>query len=96
MINDIKKWKEVTKGIYRYVIAPGAAYEIHVLYYEYRTGLLNAPAKLFIVGEWYEQGAFSFFEREELTGSAVNITVRECLERAKKDDEENNRWADKS
>lgn len=90
MINDIKNWKEVTKGIYQYVIAAGAAYEIHVLYYEYRTDLLNAPAKLFIVGEWYEQGAFSFFKREELTGSAVSITVHECLELAKRDNEENN------
>ena len=51
MIDDIKNWKEVTRGIYRYVIAAGAAYEIHILYWNHKTDLLDANAKLFIVGE---------------------------------------------
>lgn len=90
MINDIKNWKEVTRGIFRYVIAAGIAYEIHVLYLSHKTDLLDATAKLFIVGEWYEQEKGLFFERGELTSSAVASTVRECLELAKRDNEENN------
>ena len=91
MINDIKNWKEVTRGIYRYVVAAGVAYEIHILYWIHNTDLLDAKAKLFIVGEWYEKEKDSFFEREELTSPAVISTVRECLELAKIDNEENNK-----
>ena len=54
MIDDIKNWKEVARGIYRYVISAGVAYEIHILYWIHNTDLLDANAKLFIVGEWYE------------------------------------------
>ena len=90
MIDDIKNWKEVTRGIYRYVISAGVAYEIHILYRNHNTDLLDANAKLFIVGEWYEQEKDSFFEREELTSQAVISTVRECLELAKIDNKENN------
>ena len=91
MIDDIKNWKEVTRGLYRYVIAAAVAYEIHILYLEHNTDLLYAKAKLFIVGEWYEQEKDSFFEREELTSPTVISTVRECLELAKRDNEENNK-----
>ena len=90
MIDDIKNWKEVTRGIYRYVISAGVAYEIHILYLIHNTDLLDANAKLFIVGEWYEQEKGSFFEREELTSPSVISTVLECLELAKRDNEENN------
>lgn len=91
MIDDIKNWNEVTRGIYRYVIAAGVAYEIHILYWSHKTDLLDAKAKLFIVGEWYEQEKESFFEREELTAPTVISTVMECLELAKIDNEENNK-----
>ena len=91
MIDDIKNWKEITRGIYRYVIAAGVAYEIHILYWNHKTDLLDANAKLFIVGEWYEKEKDSFFEREELTSPAVISTVLECLELAKRDNEENNK-----
>ena len=90
MINDIKNWKEITRGIYRYVISAGVSYEIHILYWSHKTDLLDAKAKLFIVGEWYEQEKDSFFEREELTSPAVISTVLECLELAKRDNKENN------
>lgn len=90
MIDDIKNWKEVTRGIFRYVIAAGAAYEIHILYLSHKTDLLDANAKLFIVGTWYKQEKGCFFKREELTSHAVVSTVRECLELAKRDNEENN------
>ena len=91
MIDDIKNWKEVTRGIYRYVVSAGVAYEIHILYWIHNADLLDANAKLFIVGEWYEQEKGSFFEREELTSRTVVYTVLECLELAKRDNEENNK-----
>lgn len=92
MITDIKNWTEVTRGLYRYVIAAKAAYEIHVMYLEDGMNLLDAPAQLFIVGEWYEKEKGSFFERENLTPHAViaTETVRSCLLVAKSDNEQNN------
>lgn len=91
MIDDIKNWKEVARGIYRYVISAGVAYEIHILYWIHNTDLLDANAKLFIVGEWYEKEKGSFFEREELTSRTAVYTVLECLKLAKIDNEENNK-----
>lgn len=32
-MTDLKNWTEVTKGLYRYVLAANAAYEIHILYH---------------------------------------------------------------
>lgn len=41
---NLKDWKEVTKGIYRYVISANAAYEIHIKYWDMDTDILSANA----------------------------------------------------
>jgi len=51
MIN-LKNWKEVTKGLYRYVVSSNVAYEIHVKYWDMDTDILSANASLYIVGDW--------------------------------------------
>ena len=51
MIN-LKNWKEVTKGLYRYVVSSNAAYEIHIKYWDMDTDILSANASLYIVGDW--------------------------------------------
>ena len=86
-ILKLDNWKEVTRGLYRFVIAPSVAYEIHILYYSKETDILTAKASLYLVGEWKEEGARSFvLERELLLGERP---VFECLSEAKRDYEKN-------
>lgn len=87
MINDLKNWTEVTKGLYRYVIGANACYEIYILYWSSGTDILTAKASLYLVGDWRQGNRNSFFERERLLDSKP---VFECLEAAVKDDKENN------
>ena len=86
MITDFKRWLEVTKGVYRYVIAAGACYEIHINYWDHETDILTANASLYIAGDWSSKTNKSFFERELLLESN---TVQECLSAADKDYREN-------
>ena len=62
-IKNFEMWREVTKGLYRYVVAANACYEIHLLYHELNTDIMTAKASLFIVGDWLTKDG-SFFERE--------------------------------
>ena len=83
----LANWTEVTKGLYRYVIAANVAYEIHIIYWESDTDILTAKASLYIVGNWRQYDGNSFFERELLLEEQP---VFECLVAAEKDDKENN------
>lgn len=86
-MTDLKNWTEVTKGLYRYVIAANACYEIHIWFHDLNDDILNSSrASLFIAGDWQFNGT-NFFERECLL---TNRSVRECLLKAQKDNEENN------
>lgn len=86
-MDKIENWTEVTHGLYRYVIAAKACYEIHILYHADGTPMGTAKASLFIVGFWYsEQEKNSFFERECLLSEQP---VFECVEAAIKDYKEN-------
>ena len=86
MMTDINNWKEVTKGIYRYVIAAGAAYEIHINYWDHLTDIKTSNATLFLVGDWRNTSGENFFERETLLYSQP---LFECLSAAEKDYKEN-------
>lgn len=85
-MNNIESWKQVTKGLYRYVVAANVCYEIHILYHSTGTDILTAKASLYIVGEWYDNNKNSFFERECLMDEQ---TVCECLIKAHEDYKEN-------
>lgn len=84
----LENWTEITKGLYRYVIAANMCYEIQLWHWEHDADILTAEASLFIVGDWTNISmGNSFFER----GCLVNHkTVKECLLAAFKDNEENN------
>ena len=41
-MTDLNNWYEVTKGLYRYVIASNVCYEIHILYHTKDTDILTA------------------------------------------------------
>lgn len=87
-ILNLDCWKEVEKALYRFVIAAGAAYEIHVLRLDEGEPIEEAKANLYIVGDWVEQGEGGrrvkhYFSRELLLEAH---TVAECLEAAYEDD----------
>lgn len=85
-MNELKNWKEVTRGLYRYVIAANVCYEIHILTWNHATDILSANAKLYIVGEWDDHDGTTAFEREELFTGPLTA----CLKAAVEDDKENN------
>ena len=86
-ILKLGNWKEVTRGLYRFVVGASVAYEIHILYYAEETDILTAKASLYLVGEWKEEGARCFvLERELLLGEQP---VFECLREAEKDYKKN-------
>ena len=81
----LENWTEVTKGLYRYVVAANCCYEIHVIYHAKDTDILTANASLYIVGDWTKVDDNSkVFERELL----LNGPLSACLEKAVEDEEE--------
>ena len=84
-MNKLENWNEVTRGLYRYVIAAGCCYEIHLLFWDHAKDIMSANAKLYIVGEWCTK-THTVFEREEL----LTGPLAACLEAAVEDDKENN------
>jgi hypothetical protein len=87
-MSELNNWNEITRGIYRYVIASKVCYEIHVLYWQHDTDVLTAKASLFLVGEWQANiDGFVYLERECLLSEQP---VFECLNTAVIDNKENN------
>lgn len=85
MIRELKNWTEITKGLYRYVVAASVCYEIHIMYHAKNTDILTANASLYIVGDWFDRESHTnFFERELL----LNGPVAACLEKAAEDEKE--------
>lgn len=78
--NDINKWTEVTKNLFREVVASGVCYEIVITHKNKDEDINKAQAMLFIVGDWKEDNTY-FFEREIL----LNDTVEKCLIKAIED-----------
>ena len=86
-INNLDNWYEVTRGLYRYVVAANVCYEIHILYWADKTDILTAKSSLYIVGNWTKiPEHVSFFSREVLLAEQP---VFECLKAAEKDYKEN-------
>lgn len=50
-MKDLNNWKEITKGLYRFVVGTSVCYELHINIYEHNTPVLMANASLFLVGE---------------------------------------------
>lgn len=86
-MNKLENWTEVTKGLYRYVIAANCAYEIHIVYWDHATDILSANASVFIVGDWRTNDGKNITERECLLRHAP---LSACLTTAIKDNKENN------
>jgi hypothetical protein len=86
-MKNLENWKEVTKGLYRYVIGANVAYEIHVLFWDHATDIKTAKSSLFLVGEWRTKAGKNTTERECLLSEQP---LFECLAKAFEDNEENN------
>nr|DAR03164.1 MAG TPA: hypothetical protein [Caudoviricetes sp.] len=86
-MTNLNNWKEITKGLYRYVIAANVCYELHILHWDFDTDILTAKASVYLAGDWRQGNGNSFFEREPIL---TERPVFECLEAAEKDDKENN------
>ena len=77
MKENLKHWLEVTRGIYRYVVAANLAYEIHVWEHPLDTDILKADAALYLIGEWSAtKDKPAEFSRECLLAHA---TVNDCM-----------------
>ena len=77
-MNKLENWTEITKGLYRYVVAASCCYEIHIMYHAKDTDVLTANASLYVVGDC------SFFERKLL----LNGPLMACLGKAVEDEKE--------
>ena len=85
-MENLENWTEVTRGLYRYVVAAKVCYEIHILHYEDGTDISTAKASLFLVGNWRGESG-GYFSRDCLL---ADQPVFECLNAACADDMANN------
>lgn len=84
---DLKNWKEISKGFYRYVVGANVCYELHIIKHYLHKNIYDSNANLYLVADWYD-GAIqvNYFERELL---CENKTVKELLDFSQKDFNEN-------
>jgi hypothetical protein len=87
-MDNLANWNEISKGFYEYVVSTCVWYEIHILYHAQNTDILTAKASLYLVGEWITKDCEDYFKRECLLSERP---VLECLEKAVKDNRENNK-----
>lgn len=85
-MNEFKNWKEVTRGLYRFVISTNACYEIHINICKEGEHILTINSSLFLVGDFYDKNKVHFFVRQCLL---ENRTVQKCIEKAIQDYKEN-------
>lgn len=86
LMKNLNNWKEITKGLYRFVVCANVCYEIHIKIYKHNTPVLMANASLFLVGEWVDKNGVNFFSRKCLLSRQ---SVRNCIEKAIQDYKEN-------
>lgn len=86
LMKDLNNWKEVTKGLYRFVVGTNVCYELHINIRKFDTPILTANASLFLVGDWRDKNGVNFFCRECIL---ENRSVSKCIEKAIQDYKEN-------
>ena len=85
-MKEFKNWKEVTRGLYRFVISTNACYEIHINICKEGEPILTINSTLFLVGDFYDKNKVHFFVRQCLL---ENQAVQKCIEKAIQDYTEN-------
>ena len=71
----LENWTEVTKGLYRYVIAANCCYEIQIMYHAKDTDILSANASLYSV-----KNNSKIFERELLLNGPLMACLGKVIE----------------
>ena len=72
----LENWTEITKGLYRYVVAASCCYEIHIMYHAKGTNILTANASLYIVGDWCStENNSKAFNIASLLSSLENLII---------------------
>lgn len=92
-MKDLNNWKEITRGLYRFVVGTSACYEIHISICKQNTPFLMANASLFLVGDWRDKNGVDFFSRECLLEKQ---SFQNCIEKAIQDYKENMNWSNKN
>jgi hypothetical protein len=85
-MEDLNNWKEITKGLYRYVVSANVCYEIHVNICKEGEPILTINSSLFLVGDFYDKNKVHFFVRQCLL---ENQAFQKCIEKAIQDYKEN-------
>ena len=85
-MKEFKNWKEVTRGLYRFVISTNACYEIHINICKEGEPILTINSSLFLVGDFYDKNKVHFFVRQCLL---ENRSVQKCIEKVIQDYKEN-------
>lgn len=85
-MEDLNNWKEITKGLYRYVVSANVCYEIHINICKFDIPVIKGNASLFLVGECVDKNGVNFFSRECLLEKQ---NVSKCIEKAIQDYKEN-------
>lgn len=86
-MKDLKNWKEISKGFYRYVVGANVCYEIHIIKRNLDQNIYNSKAKLYLVGDWHDTTrGINYFERKLILD---NETLENCIKFAIEDYEKN-------
>ena len=63
-IKSLDNWSEITKGFYRFIVAPKACYEICIMHKPDKCDIAESTANLYFTGEWIMADGSVIFMRE--------------------------------
>lgn len=81
-MKNIINWKNVTRGLFQFVIDSNVCYEIHINICKEGEDILSAYSSLFLVRNFYSKDEVHFFVRKCLL---ENQPFCACIETAQKD-----------
>ena len=80
-IKSLENWSEITKGFYRFIIAPKVCYEICIMYKPDKIDIAESIANLYFTGEWIMTDGSVVFMREVMHYGSL----KQCLSTAADD-----------
>lgn len=83
-IKSLENWNEITKGFYRFIVAPKVCYEICVMFKPDKVDIAESIANLYFTGEWIMTDGSIHFMREVMHFGSL----KDCLSTAADDYEQ--------
>lgn len=80
-IKSLENWSEITKGFYRFIVAPKVCYEICITYKPDKYDIAKSISNLYFTGEWIMMDGSVVFIRELMRCSSL----KQCLSTAADD-----------